>query len=803
MRAFDISGIAASRHFGGIITPAVSNPLRRAIVIGAGTMGAQIAAHLANAGVEVHLLDVDAAAAAAGWKRALALKPDPLFTPAHAALVRTGAIDEADFGQADWIVEAIVERLEPKRVLFERVDRQRGPDTIVSSNTSGLPLASLVEGRSEAFASHFVGTHFFNPPRYMPLVEVIPVAATSAETITRARYWLDVRLGRSVVVAKDSPNFIANHIGLYGLFKVLQAWEEGPFDIDTIEALTGPAIGRPKSATFRTIDITGLDVATQVAKNFVDRTTNPDLQRLFTVGPRIAGLLERGWIGEKAGQGFFKRVQGPGGASDILVLDPATFDYVPRVPVTRPVLDALREQRGGAGGRIRALMLGDSAESAFTRATLGQTLIYAAQVWQDIAHDIDDVDRAMRWGFGWDLGPFEIIDAVGIKELLKAMAVDGAADGRVGHPGDGRLGQPALPNSLADALAGGHNTLRAPGTFRAEPAELLILAGARDRQAVVASNAAASILDTGDGIFAVELHSKMNAIGGDTLAMLAAGIARAEREGVGLVIGTQGQVFSAGANLMLVLMEAQEGEWDSIDAMVREFQRTVLSLRDAQVPVVNAINGLTLGGATEMSLHAAGVQAAAETYMGLVEVGVGLIPGGCGTKEMLWRANQQRPSKQADPLPFVQKAFETIGFGAVSTSAAHARTLGFLRHGDGVSMHRSRLHADARELVQARAAGYVPGHAPAAIPVGGPDVLAALHLGVHLAHRAGRIGDHDATIGRKLAWILAGGNVPHATEVSEAYLLDLEREAFLSLCGEPKTQERIAYTLKTGKTLRN
>ena len=357
--------------------------------------------------------------------------------------------------------------------------------------------------------------------------------------------------------------------------------------------------------------------------------------------------------------------------------------------------------------------------------------------------------------------------------------------------------------SLTEALAAGRNTLRAPGAFRADPAELLILAGARDRQAVVASNAAASILDTGDGIFAVELHSKMNAIGGDTLAMLTAGIARAEREGIGLVIGTQGQVFSAGANLMLVLMEAQEGEWDSIDAMVRQFQRTVLSLRDAQVPVVNAINGLTLGGATEMSLHASGVQAAAETYMGLVEVGVGLIPGGCGTKEMLWRANQQRPSKQADPLPFVQKAFETIGFGTVSTSAAHARTLGFLRNGDGVSMHRSRLHADARELVQARAAGYVPGHAPPAIPVGGPDVLAALHLGVHLAHRAGRIADHDATIGRKLAWVLAGGNVPHATEVPESYLLDLEREAFLSLCGEPKTQERIAYTLKTGKTLRN
>ncbi len=750
-------------------------------------MGAQIAAHLANAGVEVHLLDVDAATAAAGWKRALALKPDPLFTPGHATLVRTGAIADADFGTADWIVEAIVERLEPKRHLFELIDRRRGPRTVVSSNTSGLPLASLAERRSEAFVQHFLGTHFFNPPRYMPLVEVIPVAETSDETVARVRQWLDVRLGRSVVVAKDSPNFIANHIGLYGLFKVLQAWERGAFDIETIEALTGPTIGRPKSATFRTIDITGLDVATQVARNFVERTSDPQLQELFTFGPRVTGMLERGWIGEKVGQGFFKRVKGTGGASEILVLDPATFEYVPRPPVSRPFLDRLREQRGGAAGRLAALMLGAGEESAFTRATLGDTLLYTARVWRDIALHIDDVDRAMRWGFGWELGPFEIIDAIGIRELLQALGTSDAD----------------APPVLAEALAGGRNTVRAPGAFRAEPAELLVLAGARERSAVVTSNAAASVLDTGDGIFAVELHSKMNAIGGDTLAMVAAGIERAEREGAGLVVATQAQAFSAGANLMLLLMEAQEGEWDGIDAMVRSFQRTVLSLRDAQVPVVLAINGLTLGGACEMTLHASAVQAAAESYVGLVEVGVGLIPAGCGTKEMLWRAVQQRPSRQADPLPFVQKVFETIGFGTVSTSAPHARALGFLRNGDGISMHRSRLHADARELVQARAAGYVPGRAPAAIPVGGADMRAALDLGVHLAHRAGRISDHDATIGRKLAWVLAGGDLPHATEVPESYLLDLEREAFLSLCGEPKTQARIAHTLKTGKTLRN
>lgn len=761
--------------------------LRTAVVVGAGTMGAQIAAHLANAGVDVCLLDVDAPAAAAGWKRALRLKPDPLFTEERARLVRTGSIHDAaaDFAHADWIIEAIVEQPGPKRALFALIDQHRGPDTVVSSNTSGLPLATLVDGRTESFARHFLGTHFFNPPRYMALVEIIAVAATDPDVVARTRHWLDVRLGRSVVLARDSPNFIANHIGLYGLFRVLHAWQNGPFDIDTIDVLTGPLVGRPKSATFRTLDITGLDVAAQVASNFAERITNPDLQQVFALPPRVAQLLERGWVGEKAGRGFFMRVT-RAGESQILVLDPASFEYVPRVSVQRPVLEALRDTPGGLTARLKTLLLGEGDESTFTRATLGDTLLYTARVWRDIAHHIDDVDRALRWGFGWELGPFEVIDAVGIRELLTAMQAEAEA-----------------PPLMAEALAAGRSTLRTPGSFRAEPAELLVLRAARDRHAVVASNAAASVLDTGDGIFAVDLHSKMNTIGGDTLAMLNAGADTAEREGIGLLVGTEGAAFSAGANLMLLLMEAQEGEWDAVDAMVRAFQRTVIRLRDAQVPVVLATHGLTLGGACEMALHASSVQASAETYMGLVEVGVGLIPAGGGTKEMLWRAMQKAPSRRGNVLPFVQRVFETIGFGTTSTSAEHARALGFLDQGDGVTMHRSRLHADAREVIKGKAAGYTAGRAPAAIPVGGPDMLAALHLGVHLAARAGRISEHDVLIGRKLAWILAGGNVPHATEVAESYLLDLEREAFLSLCGERKTQERIAHTLQTGRTLRN
>ncbi|MBA2354831.1 MAG: enoyl-CoA hydratase/isomerase family protein [Acidobacteria bacterium] len=763
----------------------MTSPLRTAVVVGAGTMGAQIAAHLANAGVDVHLLDVDAATAAAGWKRALALKPDPLFTAAHARLVQTGSLADGAtlFGRADWVVEAIVERPEPKRALFAQIDQQRGARTVVTSNTSGLPVAGLIEGRSEAFGRHFLGTHFFNPPRYMPLVEMIAVPATDSGVLDRVRYWLEQRLGRSVVPARDSPNFIANHIGLYGLFRVLHAWQDGSFDIDTVDALTGPLIGRPKSATFRTLDITGLDVAAQVAGNFAARLDDRDLQALFALPPHVATMLERGLIGEKAGQGFFTRVKRHGDAV-IEVLDPETMTYVARTPVQRPVLERLREQPGGLAARLSALLLGDGEESDFTRATLGDTLLYTARVWADIAHHVDDVDRAMRWGFGWEVGPFEIIDAVGIRQLLGAMQAD-------------------PPPLLAHALSAGRNTVRdASDAFHADPAHLLILPAARARR-IVAANAAASVLDTGDGIFAVELHSKINAIGGDTLAMIAAGIDAAEREGIGLMVGTQGAAFSAGANLMLLLMEAQEGEWEAIDAMVRAFQHTVLRLRDAEVPVVLATHGLTLGGACEMALHACGVQASAETHMGLVEVGVGLIPAGGGTKEMLWRAMRNAASHRGNLVPLVQRVFETIGFGTVSTSAAHARDLGLLDEGDGVTMQRSRLHADAREMVRAKAVGYTAGRAPATIPVGGPDMLAALQLGVHLASRAGRISEHDALIGRKLAWVLAGGDVPHATDVPESHLLDLEREAFLSLCGEPRTQQRIAHTLGTGRTLRN
>jgi 3-hydroxyacyl-CoA dehydrogenase len=735
-------------------------PFRAVAVLGAGTMGAQIAAHLANAGVPALLLDVTADAARDGLKRARALKPDPFFTPDAATLVTTGAFD-ADLprlSEVDWIIEAVVEQRDIKRALLERVDAVRRPGTIVTSNTSGIPIAALAEGRSEDFRRHWLGTHFFNPPRYLRLLEVIPTGDTDKAVVQRITWFADHRLGKGVVIAKDTPNFIANHIGVYGVAQVLRALESGQYTIEEIDAITGPASGRPKSATFRTMDIAGIDVLAHVARNL-----NLELP------PLVGALVERGWVGEKAGQGFYKRDQA---TKEILTLDPVTMTYRPKQPARLPSLEAARSIED-TGARIKTLFLGRDKVGQFLRDTLAPTLTYTARVAPDIAYSIDDVDRAMQWGFGWELGPFEILDAIGPHETLR------------------------------DVFPAGRTRFRDDGVTPAGP-DLLVLKSAKDRQKVVRRNAGASLVDLGDGVLAVEFHSKMNAIGGDTVQMLNAGVKEAAANFSGLVVGNDAPNFSAGANLLLVLLEAQEGNWDEIDLMIRAFQNATQALRYADVPVVVAPAGLTLGGGCEIALHGDRVQAAAESYIGLVEVGVGLIPGGGGTKEMLARAVDGLPATQSDLLPFVQRVFETIGFAKVSTSAADARRLGFLDEADRVTMNRERLLADAKEIALERVReGYQRPVPRAGILVGGEGVMAALKLGVHLAWRAGRISDHDAVVGRTLARVLAGGSLPHQTMVSEQYLLDLEREAFLKLCGERKTLERIQHTLKTGKPLRN
>jgi 3-hydroxyacyl-CoA dehydrogenase len=755
--------------------------IRTAAVLGAGTMGGQIAAHLANAGVPSLLLDLTADVARQGLQKAIALKPDPFFTKEAAALITVGGFDQdlAKLAGADWIVEAVVERLDIKQALLERVDAARAPGAIVSSNTSGIPIAALAAGRSQDFRRHRLGTHFFNPPRYLRLLEIIPTADTDPAVTERVSWFADHRLGKGVVVAKDTPNFIANHIGLFGVVQTLRLLESGEYTIEEIDAITGPAAGRPKSATFRTMDIAGIDVLGHVAANLTDRLADAAARAALTLPRIVQQLIERGWVGEKSGQGFYKKA-----GSEILTLDPATLEYRPRQAARIASVDAA-QSIDDVGERIKTLFHARDKAGAFLRAALAPTLVYTARVAPDIAHSIDDVDRAMRWGFGWELGPFEIWDAIGIREVHEAAGVA------------------APPTMVATLLAGGRNRFRDHALPPAAP-DLQILKSAKDRQKVVRRNAGASLVDLGDGVLAVEFHSKLNTIGGDTIQMLDAGLKEAAAGFAALVVGNEAPNFSAGANLMLVLLEAQEGNWDEIDLMVRTFQRMTMALRYAPVPVIVCPAGMTLAGGCEIMLHADCVQAAAESYIGLVEVGVGLVPAGGGCKELLARAGENLPDEGTDLLPFAQAVFETIGFAKVSTSADEARRIGYLRDSDQVTMNRERLIADAKAIALERVReGYRPPARRTAIPVGGEGVFAALKLGVHLAWKAGRIGDHDATIGRALARVLSGGSLPHRTVVSEEYLLELEREAFLQLCGDRKTLERIQYTLKTGKSLRN
>ena len=743
-------------------------------VLGAGVMGAQIAAHFANAGVPVLLLDVTPQAAREGLERARKLTPNPFFTADTHRLVTTAGFEDGLAGAAksDWIIEAIVERLDIKQGLFAKVEPVRRADAIVSSNTSGIPLHAIAAGRSDLFRRHFLGTHFFNPPRYLRLLELIPTADTDPAITREVAEFAGRRLGKGVVIARDTPNFIGNHLAIHGLTKILAALAAGRFTIEEIDAMTGPAIGRPKSATFRTIDIAGLDVLAHVAKGSDD-----------PLPPFVQQMVARGWVGEKAGQGFYKKVRRPDGSSDIHVLDLGTLaspegqaeSYRPQQKPKLAAIEAAKAIEDPAE-RIKALFLGKDKVGEFLRDTLGDSLVYAARVAPEIAHSIEDVDKAMRWGFGWELGPFETWNAIGLREVLQALG----------------LSEADAPPPVREALARGENRF----ALAAAPTPLR-------RGAVVRRNAGASLVDLGDGVLAIEFHSKMNAIGGDTIATIDAGVKEAAKNFAAIVVGNDAPNFSAGANLMLLLLEAQEGNWDEVDLAVRAFQRATMALRLSPVPVVVAPAGLTLGGGCEIVLHADRVQAAAESYIGLVEVGVGLIPAGGGTKEMLARA-MERAGSAPNLLAAVQPVFETIGFAKVSTSGPEARQFGYLRDADGITMNRDRLLEEAKAVALARAAaGYVPPQPRAAIRVGGDDVRAALKLGVHLAWRAGRISDHDKSIGEKLAWVLAGGSLAHASTVTEQQLLDLERQAFLSLCGERKTQERIAHTLKTGKTLRN
>jgi 3-hydroxyacyl-CoA dehydrogenase len=798
----------------------MAEQIRRVVVLGAGTMGAQIAAHAANAGLSALLLDIvprepneeetraglglsDRAVrdrfARVGLEAAKRAKPAAFFLPEYAARVEVGNLEDdlARVAEADLVLEAIVEDLDIKRSLFERLEKHLKPGAIVASNTSGIPIAKLAEGRSEALRRSFLGMHFFNPPRYMKLVELIPTPDTDPAVFARAERFLDERLGKGVVRAKDAPNFIANRIGTFGaLFTIATMLEDG-YSIEEVDLLTGPPVGRPKMATFRLMDLVGVDVFAHVAKNLYANAELDERREVYRLPPLVAGLVERQWLGNKTKQGFFRK-QG----DEILTLDPATFEYRPRQKPKFPSVDAARSI-DDVRARARTLILGKDRAGQFLWKTTSEVLIYTANRIPEIADTVLEVDRAVRWGFNWELGPFELWDALGLRDSVERIREEGRT----------------VPEKIERMLEAGAERFYARENGRTrhwdfdrgayveaeDRSGVTILKDVKDRNRVVRKSAGASLVDLGDGVACVEFHSKMNAIGGDTVAMLNAGVkALEEGEFEALVVANQGENFSVGANLMLLLLEAQEGNWEEVDLMVRAFQQANMRLKTAPRPVVVAPFGLALGGGCEITLHAPRVRAAAETYIGLVELGVGLVPAGGGTKELTLRALDAVAGTDADPFAFLRRSFETIAMAKVATSADEARALGFLAPSATVSINRDRLVADAKQVaLDVLAEGFTPYRARTDIPALGEPALAAFKLGVHQIREGGYISEHDAKIAGKLARIMTGGDLSHRSTVTEQYLLDLEREAFLSLCGERKTLERVQHMLKTGKPLRN
>jgi 3-hydroxyacyl-CoA dehydrogenase len=800
--------------------------IEKAAVLGAGTMGAQIAAHLANAGIPTLLLDVvpkeptpeEAAKglsaeskevrgriARAGLEAARKAKPAAFFSEAAAALVSTGNFDDdlPRLKDCDIIIEAVVENLEIKRKLFERVEKVRKPGSVVASNTSGIPIRQIAEGFSEDFRAHFLGTHFFNPPRYLHLVELIRTEWTSPEVSCSVYGFLDRRLGKGVVVAKDRPNFIANRIGTFGALVTLKTLEEDGYTIEEVDRMTGPALGRPKSATFRTFDIVGLDVLTHVARNLYEAVPDDEEREAYRLPGFVEQMVNKGILGDKTKGGFYQKRKGEDGARDIWTLDVASLEYRPQQKAKLPALEAAKNIED-TRARVKSLVWGKERAGAFLWKTMSRVFAYAANRIPEIADTVVEVDRAMKWGFGWELGVFEAWDAIGVEKSVARMKEEGRA---------------VPPNVQRMLDAGATSFYKSEGGREfyfdfaseeyapvAEQPGVIVLKSVKERTSVIKKNAGASLVDIGDGVACLEFHSKMNSIGGDTLSMLKASLAEVEKNFVGLVVANQGQNFSVGANLMLVLLGAQEEDWDELELAIRAFQQATMSLRYSPKPVVVAPFQMTFGGGCEMTLHADRARAAAETYIGLVEVGVGLIPAGAGTKEMLVRAMDSIPPgvTEADPFPFVKRAFETIALAKVATSAAEARGLGFLRDEDSYSMNADRLVADAKqEVLSLAAAGYTQPRQRTDVLALGNSALSTIKLGIHQMKRGGFISDYDAVIGEKLARILTGGDLNHETRVSEQYLLDLEREAFLSLCGQRGTQERIAHMLKTGKPLRN
>jgi 3-hydroxyacyl-CoA dehydrogenase len=775
--------------------------IRKLVVLGAGTMGAQIAAHAAGQGLEVVLLDLASPApdrsalARKGLEVLKKLRPSPLHLPEHVALIRPGNFEDdwSSLGEADWVFEAVVEDLAVKRQLFSKVAAAVKPGAIVTTNTSGLGIAAMTSHLPPELRRRFLGTHFFNPPRYLKLLEMIPGPDTDPGVVDAISAFCDGVLGKGVVRSKDTPNFIANRIGSYAFGQAIRAMQELDLTIEEVDYLTGPAIGRARSATFRTADIAGVDVCVKVWSNLYDAVPGDPERDFFRVPDFMRTMVERGWLGEKAGVGFYRK-----DGQQILALDWKTLEHHERRKAKFASVEAA-QQVEDVGARLRQILGGKDKAAQFLDRVLSSTCLYAASLVPEISDDVVAVDRAMEWGYAWGQGPFRSLDALGV------AAVAGRAKA---------AGRPVPPLVEALQAAGrdrfyetkdGRTTVFGPSGVAPLPDRpgVLELAAVKARGGLLKKNAGASLVDLGDGCALVEFHSKMNALGGDAIGMLATAVKEARAHFDALVIGNQGEHFSAGANLMLLLLGAQEEEWDELDLTVRQFQAANMGLKYADVPVVAAPFGLTLGGGCEVCLHCDRVQASAETYMGQVELGVGVVPAGGGTKELALRALDRAAGVEgADPFPFLRRAFDLIAFARVSTSGAEAHRM-FLTPADSLSPNPDRLIADAKQMALGLArAGYRPGRPRTDIPALGRPALATFKMLIHNVRRGDHISEHDALLATHVAKILCGGDRSPGV-ASEQDFLDLEREAFLLLLGTKKTQERIQHMLKNGRPLRN
>lgn len=797
----------------------------KAVVIGSGTMGAAIAAHLANAGVSVTLLDIVPKDAPAdnkearnkivneGWDRCLKARPANLMSANLKTFVKLGNLED-DFGavaEADWICEAIVENLKIKQDLMIRIEEARKPNAVVSTNTSGIPIKAIAGGRSKEFRKHFLGTHFFNPPRYLKLLEIIPTKDTDKEVVEFFSWFGEYHLGKGVVLCKDTPNFIGNRVafgtGAFGMDFILK----NSYTVDEVDAITGPLIGRPKTATFRLMDLVGIDVWDHVGRNLAPLIPHDKLgqEYLKSEAPNklISTLIERKWLGNKTKIGFYKEVRGEDGKREFWSLDLNTLEHV---PPTKPRFESVGKAKDveRLGDRLKVLLGADDKAAELIKAITYQGFQYASSIIPEVADTVKPIDDAVRWGFMHEAGPFEMWDMLGVRETTKRMKAAGYPPAKwvneMLKAGIESFYQYKNGEKVGvyDAVNGKHVKTHAPARSAGvkRPEGMIVLKQTK----IVSQNAGATIRDMGDGIACLEFHTKMNALDEDIMNMTVEALDCLETDFDGLVIGNEADNFSAGANLFMMVVGAQQGMWDVLEAATKKLQNLNLRMRYSPKPIVVAPAGLALGGGCEITMHGSRLVAAAETYIGLVELGAGVIPAGGGTKEILRRiVNPVMRVENAEPLAALQRAFLQIGQAKVSTSAEEARDMNILSPADRIVMNRDHLLAEAKkEVLHMISTGYRP-PAPESIYAAGRDALAAIRIGAWMFKEGNYITQYDHHIAGKLAYVLCGGELTRPQWVSEQYILDLEREAILSLFGEERTQARMWNILQTGKPLRN